>query len=61
MHEHEAEDGPLLAGLLGGGGGNDDALGVDHLAHDPAGAVGAGEQDLGLIRGQVVQSGAGNG
>src|SRR5262249_48851777 len=45
VEENEAQDGPLLAMLPGRGGGPHDALGIDHLAHDPAGAVGGGQQD----------------
>ena len=50
--EDEAQDRPFLAVLLRRGGGDDDALGVDHLAHDAAGAVGRRQQDLRLLVGQ---------
>src|SRR5579864_2758468 len=40
VKEDVAEDGALIALLVGGDAGDDDALGVDHLAHDAARAVG---------------------
>ena len=46
----------LLAELMRGGGSHANALGVDHLAHDAAGAVGGANQYLGLVdRQRVVQ------
>ena len=43
--EHVAQDIAHLTVLPRGHAGHDDALGVDHLAHDAPGAVGAGEAD----------------
>ena len=37
MQEDEAEDGAFAAVGFSGGGGDDDALRGDHLAHDTAG------------------------
>lgn len=45
MEEDEAEDFVFVAVVVGGGAGDDDALGVDHFAHDAAGAIGSGHED----------------
>ena len=42
---HGPEDLRLAADLLGGRAGDDDRLGVDHLAHHAAARVGRGHQD----------------
>jgi len=57
--EDEAEDGAFLADLVGGGGGDADGLGVDHFAHDAAGAVGGTHQDgaeVELLGGDFLQA-----
>src|ERR1700676_3236626 len=57
--EDEAEDGAFLADLVGGGGGDADGLGVDHLAHDAAGAVGGAHEDgaeVELLGGDFLQA-----
>src|ERR1700724_2740332 len=45
VEEHVAEDITLVAIPTGCRGRYDDALGVDHLAHHPARAVGSGHED----------------
>ena len=45
MPEDEAENFAFVAGLFGGDCGNNDALRVDHFAHDAAGTVGGADQD----------------
>ena len=52
MPENGAQNGAFLVVLLGGHGGDDDRLRVDHLAHDTAGAVGRRHEDLRLRHGQ---------
>ena len=52
------EDVGLLAELMRGGRGHADALGVDHLAHDAAGAVGGADQHLGLSEVEVAERAA---
>ena len=57
--EDEAEDGAFLADLVGGGGGDADGLGVDHFAHDAAGAVGGAHEDgaeIELLGGDFLQA-----
>ncbi len=57
--EDEAEDGAFLADLVGGGGGDADGLGVDHFAHDAAGAVGGAHEDgaeVELLGGDFLQA-----
>ena len=57
--EDEAEDGAFLADLVGGGRGDADGLGVDHFAHDAAGAVGGAHEDgaeVELLRGDFLQA-----
>src|SRR5580700_7030165 len=59
MPEDEAEDGAFLADLVGGGGGYADGLGVDHFAHDAAGAVGGAHEDgaeVELLGGDFLQA-----
>jgi len=59
MPEDEAEDGAFLADLVGGGGSDADGLGVDHFAHDAAGAVGGAHQDgaeVELLGGDFLQA-----
>ena len=45
MPEDEAEDLAFVAGLFGGHGGYNNALRVDHFAHDTAGTVGSADED----------------
>src|SRR5262245_43774722 len=53
MPDDRFEDVRLLANLVGGGGGHADTLGVDHLAHDAASAVGGADQYLSMpLRGE---------
>jgi len=57
--EDEAEDGAFLADLVGGGGGDADGLGVDHFAHNAAGAVGGAHEDgaeVELLGGDFLQA-----
>src|SRR5262249_26133321 len=44
VKEDVAQNAPFLAVPARRGAGDDDALGVDHLAHHAAGAVGGGHQ-----------------
>ena len=44
----------FLAQLIGGRRGHDNALGVDHLAHDAAGAVGRADEYLRLSQIQMA-------
>ena len=57
--EDEAEDDAFVADLFGGGGGDGDGLGVDHFAHDAAGAICGAHQDgidAELLRGDPLQA-----
>ena len=45
VEKNVAEDVAFVAVPLGRGAGDDDALGVDHFAHDAAGAVGRAYQN----------------
>ncbi len=57
--EDETEDGAFLADLVGGGGGDADGLGVDHFAHDAAGAVGGAHEnraEVELLGGDFLQA-----
>src|SRR5215213_447143 len=59
VEEEVAQDVALLALLAGGDAADDDALGVDHLAHHPARAVGGGGQDRGdadLASGDLLEA-----
>src|SRR5262249_8367253 len=51
--DHGLEDVRLLADLMGPGGRDADALGVDHFPHHPAGAVRGADECLGLALGEV--------
>jgi hypothetical protein len=50
VEEHVAQDVALVALLAGGHPADHDALGVDHLAHHPARAVGGGSPTAGRTR-----------
>ena len=52
MQEHETQDGSFLARLARRRGRYHDALGVNHLPHHAAGAVGGRHQDCRLVRAQ---------
>src|SRR6202049_647546 len=57
--EDEAEDGAFVADLVGGGGGDADGLRVNHLAHDPTGAVGGAHEnraEVELLGGDFLQA-----
>src|SRR5688572_14976339 len=59
VDENIAEDLAFLAVVIRRGAGDDDALGIDHLAHDAAGTVrGAHEDgaDTGLFGGDFLQA-----
>ena len=43
MPQHGLENVRFPAELIGGGGGDTDALGVDHFPHDAAGTVGSAD------------------
>ena len=57
--EDEAENGAFVADLVGGGGGDADGLRVNHLAHDPTGAVGGAHEnraEVELLGGDFLQA-----
>src|ERR1700722_4864146 len=59
VQENVAENVAFVAVPLRCGAGNDDTLGVDHLAHDAAGAVGRAHQhgrNSNLIRGNTLEA-----
>src|SRR5215207_3035194 len=59
VEEDVAQDVALLALLAGGDAADDDALGVDHLAHHPARAVGGGgpdRRDADLAGGDLLEA-----
>src|SRR3984893_6270968 len=59
MQEHEAQDRPLVAKPVGGGGTHDDRLRVEHLAHDAARGIFRGHQDRRqpqLLGGDLLQA-----
>lgn len=59
MHENEAKNVPFAAVGLRRGGGDDDALGSDHLAHDASGGVGGCHEvgrDVELLSGEFLQA-----
>ena len=58
VEENPPENLSLTPALASGYAGYHDALGVDHLSHDAAGAVGGGSEDrvdAQLVRGDLLQ------
>ena len=56
--EHEAEDGTLIAYLIGRGRCNANRLRVNHLAHHAPGAIGGAHEnrtEIELLRGDFLQ------
>lgn len=59
VEENVAENVAFAAVPIGCGAGDDDALGIDHFAHDSAGAVGSGHEDggdVGLLCGYFLEA-----
>lgn len=59
MHENKAKNVSFTAVGFGGGGGDDDALWSDHLAHDASGRVGRCHEvgrDVELLRSEFLQA-----